>query len=242
MGIHLYKKMGWGLTGLEYDQQTGALTDSRIDARSSSFILPPDRVGPEYLDYLEARREGEAPESEDWFDLSMTIEMVKTDKEKNGEIPWPVTRETESGRKDLLLIQPPGFSHWTRYGDQIDQAEENSAHPNEWGRVVEMPYGLYPFEGLYMDSRTGRQLDSTAKRMIDRLLDRKDEDEAARPERLKAANHLARVLGFDDAGHAQEHIAPVVPPDIRFVISWLNLFNGPDVWLQLRPMLYVYWA
>ena len=242
MGIHLYKKMGWGLTGLECDQQTGALTDSRINTGSSSLIMPPDQVGPEYLDHLEALRAGEAAESDEWFELSMSIEMVKADKERAGEIPWPVTRDAESGRRDVLLIQPPGFSHWTRYGDQIDQAEENAVHSGKWGRVVEMPYGLYPFEGLYMDSRDGRRLDSTAKRMIDRLIAARDDDEAKNELRLKAANHLARNLGFDDAGQAQKYIAPIVPPDIRFVISWLNLFNGPDVWLQLRPMLFAYWA
>lgn len=240
MGIHLYKKMGWGLTGLEYDQQTGALTDNRISIRSSSLTMPPDRIGPEYLAYLEALRAAEPESSGEWFELSMTIEMVKADSKKEGELPWPVTRETESGRRDLLLIQPPGFSHWTRYADQIDQAEENILHADEWGRVVEMPYGIYPFEGLYMDSRDGRRLDSTAKRLIDKLLVRQEteEDQKFRG----AADHLAKMLGFTDAGHAQEHIAPVVPPDIRYVASWLNLFNGPDVWLQLRPMLYVYWA
>lgn len=240
MGIHLYKKLGWGLTDVAHDQQTGALTDPRVNAGSSSFTMPPDEVGPQYLEYLEALRAAEPENSDAWFDLSMTIEMVKADQEKNGPLPWPVSREGESGRRDLLLIQPVGFSHWTRYGDPLDQAEENALYPDTYFRIVPMPFGIYPFEGLYMDSRDGRRLDTTAKRMIDRLLAKQEteEDQQFR----KAADHLAKVLGFEDAEQARQHIAPAVPPDIRYVISWLNLFNGPDVWRQLRPMLYVYWS
>lgn len=239
MGIRLYKKLGWGLTGLEYDRKTGALTDPRVNADA---LRHREEVGPQYLEYLKALRDAEAPESDGWFDLMMTVSMVEAAMAKDGHLPWPVTRESESGRKDLLLVQPVGFSNWTRYGDAIDQNEENALYPDDWGRLVELPYGIYPFEGLYMDSRDGRKLDSTAKRMIDRLLASKNDDEDKNELRQKAADHLARTLGFKGTDEARQCIAPIVPPDIRHVISWLNLFNGPDVWLQLRPMLYIYWS
>lgn len=240
MGIRLYKKMGWGLTGLEHDQKTGRLTDPRVNA--DALYRHMDDIAPDYLEYLDALRAAEPENSDAWFELMMTIEMIKADVQRNGHAPWPVTRESESGRRDLLLVQPPGFSHWTRYGDPLDQAEENALHSDEWGRVVEMPHGIYPFEGLYMDSRDGRRLDSTAKRMIDRLLASMDDDQAKNETRRKAADHLARNLGFDSAEQAHQYIAPAVPPDVRYVISWLNLLNGPDVWRDLRPMLYVYWS
>lgn len=243
MGIHLFKKLGWGLTGLEHDK-SGRLTDPRINA--DVLIQHPEEVGPEYQQYLEALRDAEhrpgsdLEQSEEWFNLSMTIAMVEAAREQDKVLPWPVTRESESGRRDLLLIQPVGFSHWTRYADAIDQNEENALHPGEDWRIVPMPYGIYPFEGLYMDSRDGRRLDSTAKRLIDKLAAKWDEEDGQKYR--DAADHLARVLGFEDSGQALKHMAPVVPEDVRYVISWLNLFNGPDVWLQLRPMLCVYWS
>jgi hypothetical protein len=240
MGIHLHKKLGWGLTGLEYDQQTGRLTDPRVNA--DALAMPPDGVGPEYLQYVTALRDAEPENSDEWFDLSMTCAMVEAAQERSGHLPWPVSRETESGRKDLLLIQPIGFGQWSRYADPIDQAEENALYPDEYCRVVEMPYGIYPFEGVYMDSRDGRRVDATAKRMIDRLLASRDDNQMKNVTRLKAANHLAATLGFENAEDAQRYIAPLVPSDIRHVISWMNLLKGPDVWLQLRPMLYVYWS
>lgn len=240
MGIHLYKKMGWGLTGLNHDRETGAMTDPRVNRAVLDAHSNADQVGGNYLQYLEALRDAEPENSDPWFDLMMSVEMVKETKSREGRLDWPVTRCSESGRRDVLLIQPVGYPHWTRYGDQIDQAEENAAHGDEWGRLVEFRHGIYPFEGLYMDSRDGRRLDSTAKRTIDKLLVRQEteEDQKFRG----AADHLAKVLGFTDSAQAQKYIAPEVPSDIRHVASWLDLFTGPDVWLQLRPMLYVYWA
>ena len=165
MGTHLYKKMGWGLTGLEHDKD-GRLTDPRINA--SALDQPWEDIGPEYLAYLEAVRDAERCGGDDvdqpdaWFDVMMTIEMVKAAREQEKVIPWPVTRETESGRKDLLLIQPPGFPGWTRYGDALDQNEENALHPDTYFRIVPLPYGIYPFEGVYMDDRTGDRVESAA--------------------------------------------------------------------------------
>lgn len=245
MGIRLHKKLGWALTGLECDEH-GRLTDPRVSLDGASRYV--EDFAPLYLEYLEAMRDAERrggddmQQSDAWFDLMMSIEMLKAAREQNDVLDWPVTCRSDAGRSDLLLIQPVGYQGWSRYGDHIDQQEEAMLYPGMEPRVVPMPYGIYPFEGLYMDSRDGRQLDSTAKRMIDRLLDQKDEDENKKEIRLGAANHLARTLGFDDAEQAREHIAPVVPPDIRYVISWLNLLNGPDAWLQLRPVLYVYWS
>lgn len=245
MGIRLHKKLGWALTGLERDER-GRLTDSRVspdavDRRMEDFA-------PLYLEYLEATRDAERRDGDDmqqstaWFDLMMSIEMVKAAREQDGPLDWPVTCRSDAGLPDLLLIQPVGYHGWSRYGDHLDQQEEAMLHPGTEPRVVPMPYGIYPFEGLYMDSRTGERVDSTAKRMIDKLLYQPDPEQGIRPERIKAADHLARTMGFNGAVQALQHLAPAVPPDIHYVISWLNLFNGPDVWLQLRPVLYVYWS
>lgn len=240
MGIRLSKRLGWGFTDVQYEN--GHITDPRISV-SSSLLMPPDEVGPGYLGYLEALRDAEHEESDAWFDVMMSIAMVKDAAKHDGSLPWPVVWLPEGGLQNVLLIQPVGFSRWSRYDDPIDVAEEYALHADPLGgRVVPLPYGIFPFEGLYMDSRDGRKLDSTAKRTIDRLLDNGTEGGEVRLERRRAADHLARAIGFTDAGQAREHIAPVVPSDILNVISWLNLFNGPDCWRQLRPMLYVYWS
>jgi len=239
VGIRLHKKLGWALTGLERDEH-GRLTDPRVSLDGASRYV--EDFAPLYLEYLEALRDAEPENSDAWFDLMMSIEIVKAAREQDGPLDWPVTCRSDAGFRDLLLIQPVGYLGWSRYGDHLDQQEEMMLHPGTEPRAVPMPYGIYPFEGLYMDSRTGRKLDSTAKRIVDRLLEAAEEDEGKREDRLKAADHLAKSMGFENAGHAKKHIAPIVPPDVRYVISWLNLLNGPDAWLQLRPVLYVYWS
>jgi hypothetical protein len=238
VGIRLWKKLGWGLTGLKHDEK-GRLTDSRINMEAANRL--PARFGPEYRGYLKGLREAEEEHSLAWVDLSMTIAMVEAAEEADDVLPRPVTRESEAGLHDLLLIQPVGFSHWSRYGDQIDQTEENLLYPDGLARMIPSPYGIYPFEGLYMDSRDGRRLDTTAKRLIERMAITTEGGEKGKRQR-DAAEHLSRVLGFDNTVQALDHMVPVVPPDVRYVISWLNLFNEPDLWLQLRPMLYVYWS
>lgn len=237
MGTRLTKKLGWALTDLQCDEQ-GYITDPRVNADAVGGGT--DEFGSRYLEYLKALRDAEAENSDPWFDLMMTIGMVEEAVKTDGHLPWPVVRPFEGGLRNVLLVQPVGYN-WSRHNDPIDVAEENVLHPDTLGgRIVPMEYGIYPFEGLYMDSRTGRRLDSTVKRLIDRLTTVWTEENADRFR--SAAEHLAKAIGFESADDALEHIAPIVPPDVHYVISWLDLFTGPDVWLRLRPVLYAYWS
>lgn len=237
MGIRLSKKLGWGLTDLQCDE-LGRVADPRVNP--AALDQGTRDVGPQYLEHLKALRDQEPENSDAWFDVMLTIGMTEEAVKSDGHLPWPVVRPFEGGLRNVLLVQPVGYN-WSRYDDPIDVAEENALHPDTLGgRIVPMEYGIYPFEGLYMDSRTGRRLDSTVKRLIDRLTTRWTEENA--DAFRSAAEHMAKVLGFKNTDEALEYIAPIVPPDIRYVDSWLGLFTGPEVLLQLRPMLYAYWS
>ncbi|MCP9209651.1 hypothetical protein [Streptomyces cucumeris] len=237
MGIRIHKKIGWGITGLEHDER-GILTDSRVNA--DALLQSVDEVGTEYLKYLESRRD-EEEDPDERFELMSIIGMVDAAQAQGESLWWPVTREDEAGRQDVLLVQPVGMPGWSRYDDPIDFAEEGALHGPIEPRVVPLERGIYPLEGAYMDSRDGRRLDPAAKRFLDRLMGLQGEDEG-RQRYGRTADRLAESMGFNDAHHARQHIAPAVPADIRHVCSWLNLFTDPDMWLQLRPMLYVYWG
>lgn len=241
MGIRPYKKLGWGLTGLEHNAM-GHVTDPRINTDALLNRMSEESVGPLYLDYLRALRDAEPENSDAWFDVMMSVGMVEADLEQNGRVEWPLTHQSDAGRRDLLLIQPVGYRNWSRYGDIIDHAQEEVLYSGIEPRVDLMPHGIFPYEGLYMDSRTGRKLDSTAKRLFERLLEHVGDAPEKQEIRQRAALHLATTMGFETSEEARRYIAPVVPPDIMHVITWLNLFNGPDVHLGLRPMLYTYWT
>lgn len=235
MGMRIHKILGYGLDDVQHEG--GRITDPRINV-SGHLLMAPDQVGPEYRAHLEKLRDAEREHSDAWFDIETEIQLLRATP---GRLDWPVTWECEYGRQDVLLIRPMAFGKWSRYDDPIDYAEECALHEDPTApRVVPLPQGIWPFESLYMDSRDGRRLDGTVKWVFDRLMHGKTDGPT--PEQRRAVDHLAHRLGFDDADQARTCIVPWVPGDVRRIASWGSLFTEPDVWLKLRPMLYVYWS
>jgi hypothetical protein len=235
MGIRVSKKIGWGLTDIQHEN--GRITDPRINV-SSHLLMPPDSVGPPYLEYLGALADAEVPESYDHTDILLEAEMVKEALKREGGLPWPITWQSEYGRADTLLVQPVAALDWSRHDDPIDFIEESFFSRPMDPRVFPIRNGIHPYEGLYMDGRSGKRLDSSAVNIMRRVLARED----GKPERRQAADSLALSLGFSSADEAQSLIIPFIPGDIRRVAAWGDLFSGPTAWLDLRPLLYVYWA
>lgn len=236
MGNRIYKQLGWGLADLQEDER-GYTDDSRIN---SEALLHRMELGPEYLEHIKNLCEMEEEASGNWFDLKMISTMIEEDLKKDGMVRWPITHSGEPCQGKVLLIQPPGFNRWTQYNNAIDNAEESLR--SDWGnpRTTLFQHGIFPFVDLYMDSRTGRHLDTkivaAMKNCIDHPIDKDTK------KRLSRADRLAQFLGFENLEEANQHVAPRVPPDIRYFCDWANLFTGPDIWLQLRPMLYVHWS
>lgn len=238
MGTRIHKKLGWGLTDLKLNDE-GQLDDPRINNQALEGTY--DGVGPGYLHYLETLREAEGTAYQEWSELWMVIQTASDVLNKSNQVtPWPLIHEPESGRPDVLLVQPIGFPKWSRHDDPIDYAEECALHEAMESRIVALPNGIHPFSHTLMDRRNGRLMDDGAYRLIRRMLDhpRIDTDSKVRA----AADHLAKASKFNSADHAIENLVPAVPADIRHVCSWTGIFTAPDVWLQLRPMLYTYWA
>lgn len=235
MGIRIYKQLGWGLTDLKENEQ-GYTDDPRINTEALEHR---EELGPEYLRHLIALRDAEEEEWDAWFDLSMPIAMIEACEAEDGRVPWPIVHSGEPYQGKVLLIQSPGLP-WSRYADPIDHGEEIALHPGMKSRIVPMLSGIYPFEGLYMDSRTGRPINSGLVTNLRNLSQQWISEGSEK--HLDVANRLAKVMGFEHIEEAAEHIAPRVPADILQICAWTNLFTGPDVWLQLRPMLYVHWS
>lgn len=236
VGIRIHKKIGWGLTDLKYDGE-GRVIDPRVNSRV--LDNPPDEVGPECLMHLEGLRDALPEDSDEYFDITMEIGMVTEARRRGRRIWWPVTHEPEAGRPDVLLVQPIGLPDWSRYDDPIDYAEEVALREPRESRVVPIPRGIHPFDGLYMHARTGARLNAAGVNAF-RALSRSESPEEAK--RAVLLDKVAGKLGFADRADAERGIVPWVPGDVRRVCAWANLFADPNTWRQLRPLLYVYWA
>jgi hypothetical protein len=232
MGIRVTKFLGYGLTDVAHDDND-RLVDSRINRDSCLLNWEPPSIdefeawlkdnscADASLDrwYLRDRRRGEQPA-----------------RRRERHLDDCLAYNPEFGLGNVLVLQPLAMHDWTRYDDPIDWVEESYlSDPPQANRAQVLRYGLYPYMAQYMDSRTGERLpnDQTmtwVRSLTSDFYDLYDQDE------------MARGLGFDDHAQALELIAPNVPAEIRDIARFCELFTIDDVWKQLRPMLYVYWA
>lgn len=237
MGLRLNKAIGYGLTDVTVEDYR--ITDPRINA-DSPLISGPWDTGEgqkDYRDWLQDRLTGDEVD-----DLDLLVELAMLEKVDRLDPYRTVTWNSEYGLPSVLLVRPAGFTGWHRHDDSIDSQEEMLLRDGAGDRVRRTIGGIHPFEGLYMDARTGERLTGnlanharTWRRIVNELPE-SDTD------RLPALNAMASVLGCRDHAEAEQCIVPLVPGEVRRICEWGGLFTGPDVWRQLRPLLYVYRA
>lgn len=232
MGIRIHKVMGWGLTDVQRDDD-GHLADPRIN--SDSFLLDLDHEQPAslaaYERYARSRKVENDPRT--WF-LPLSPGL------RDSEPADAVVYKFESADDHVLVVRPVGFRNWFRFDDIMDWVEEtylrrddNDADPLE-SRVEVLPHGPYPFNGSYMRADTGERLPDTVMPWI-----------RAASSRLTPSvmrDLRAQEAGFVDHDDACNLVVPEVPFDIRVLSDYGDLFTSDDVWLQLRPVLYTFWA
>jgi hypothetical protein len=165
-----------------------------------------------------------------------------------------IHHQPEFGKSEILVIEPPVYSmmaedRWSRYNDAIDYVEETTNHEQRPRLEVYRWQTLYPFVA-WVDARTGRRLGYSRKHEdvmafvwhID-YLTAKFRDHA-KPDKTKdkLIKKIVRQLGFKSVREAYQNIIPEVPGGVELLCEFLNLFRKKRTALQLRPMLYVYWA
>lgn len=229
MGIRINKVIGYGLDDVV--TENGVITDSRINP-DSPLLTGIDEGGDDYWAYLE--KAAEAGDEDAEHDLLMWTAFGR-----DADTRWLVTHQAECGLPNVLVVRPVGFPAWRRHDDPIDYQEEvlRDDHPDP--RVVRPLGGLHPFNGQHMDVRTGKRIEGTMVNTWRRVVNSTSENEESR---LAALDLLARGLGYADHAEAERFVAPFVPHEIRHVCAWGGLFTSEEVCLQLRPLIYTYWA
>lgn len=235
MGIRIHKFLGYGLT----------------DVRTSGYKLADDRFNPdspvfkyefpelqEYLEWLEHNV------AEDEIDLDrMFVNEVLKGERKARYLDDTFAFNTEFGKSNVMAFQPLMTSDWSRYDDTIDWIEESEVRTGQRNKVVRLRHGIYPWNGLYMDARTGERLPHEIMNWI-RLQSRvRDQKRKGKDLPIPTAlDEAAKQAGLKDNDEAEAVVAPVIPNDIRNIVNFLKVFKDPNGYLTLRPLLYTYWS
>lgn len=240
MGIRVHKRLGYGLADVAED-------DPRINPASA--LLQYDRLSVlEYRRFLDHRyRERRKSDEFVWSHDEITLRheprfdrMDLSDCVAGGE---------EYGLASVLLLCPVSLNgEWSRFDDAIDYMEETYLRPaaeRQANHVQLFRHGIHPFNGSYMDARTGEPMSQEVMTWIRAASSFEAEtgrgsDDSLPREELDAITKASTPFGtFDEAAG---NIVPLVPGEVRDLAEYGDLFTAPDVWRQLRPMLYVYWG
>lgn len=242
MGIRVHKMLGYGLADLEPGERP---RDGRADPRinwEASIVLWEGTSGQEYFRWLEHRRIQDKRD----FRFSLDWAYLKHDQGALGtDLRDCVAYEPEFGLPEVLVIRPLSYSDWFRSDDTLDyMAETYPWRPqSQKSRVEVYEHGIFPFNGSYMDKRTGERVDQKVMYWIRARSDIQQVPGGTVGERLSVLDALAQEFTpFSTHAEADENIVPLVPEEIRDLAEFGGVFTVPDVSLQLRPMLYTYWG
>lgn len=223
MGIRVHKMLGYGLTDVLFDKDKYRIVDPRINP--GSRLLDYGADAPTLDEYL-------AFNSDDSIARPITQLAVGSQPESPFEC---VVHDGEYGLGNVLCIRPVGTRAWGwyRYDDTMDWMEESTVHDQQ-NRVQVFDQGIYPFTN-FMNTETGEKLGHEAMVWV-RARNNENADLS------EVLDYLAELAGFASHEEAQRLVVPAVPEEVRALAQFGQLFTDDRVWMQLRPMLYVYWG
>lgn len=235
MGIRVHKMIGYGLADVKTEEGAGwRIADDRINLDSPAISRECPTIE-EYRSWLEARRE----EGDIETDIELSMLREPEPNEGHLDLDDAVTHSGEFGLPNVLVIVPPTYRRrWCRFDDAIDYIEETylrkpPAEPQaNW--VRKLRHGIYPFIG-YMDANTGERLDDKIFHWI------RATNTDPRPSDQEL-DLIAKAAGMEDNRDAWERVAPFLPNDIKNIAVFLDLFTTEEALLELRPLVYTYWA
>lgn len=234
MGIRIHKMCGWALTDL-----VGEGEDARVDWGSPvfSYDLTSAQHLERYLEFLDSKDDGGGVAGSilDRAIVRDKRRAAQPDPDMQAAFQWGTA---DGGSTDVLCIRPLTCEDWYRYDDILDWLEADDMNPV--ARVLE--HGIFPWSGSYMDSTTGQRL---PHEVMDWVRLWTNIAPADRPTVRKAVkSELDELAGTFGMTHdeAEFRVAPLVPEDIRNLCEYAEVFTNPDVWLQLRPVIYTWWA
>ncbi len=240
MGLNINKMVGYGLTDVTCAEGC-VINDSRINPDSSLVTWDGDAGIEAYIEWL--RQCNDPPARRE---LSM-LETYGPDSTRHMHPDRACVSATEYGLPNVLCLRPVWAEDWHRLDDTIDYLEEGIIRAGPDGpepRVDLLRSGIYPFNAMYVDIRTGVRLGgSTMDWIRARNTGRPDGplmDILAHGITAWHTNDQTPI--FTSNAEAQQCVAHEVPEPIRLLAEWGRLFVDPLTVRQLRPMVYTWWS
>lgn len=222
--------MGYGLTDL-------AENDPRINPGSlvHSGDLRGRRVLQGYYAWLEERGHGDPVRGIDRSD-------APAERRRAFDVQDCIQLGNEDyGMRSVLCIRPLAWTDWYRYDDPIDWHEQTYSEGGQRDDVQVFRHGIYPHVS-YMDDRDGERIKGGDVHAWHRLRHRLEDGGGADGYGDCLLEDMAREMGFASHEDALAHCHPHVPDEVRWLAEFAELFTDQSTALQLRPMVYTWWA
>jgi hypothetical protein len=244
MSLRLNNAIGYALTDL-------VPNDPRVNHDSVLLSWPQmeeedeDFVAPNFEDYA-AWLQQAAADGTGGFGTRIEATLLGNVVAKSPGRPRltdAVIYQQESDAEVLLLIPPIYVQAWSRRDDSIDYAQARLLPDRGLGnKLVHFKVGLGVYSSRFMHL-DGTDLSDAAAEFMQLA------DAGMPTDELDNIAPTIRPLQWSDerqmyanAADAFAGIVPTVPSDLRRLSEYGQLFTGPDVWKQLRPVLYTYWS
>lgn len=224
MGIRINKTLGWGVE-IEKSDYSSTINEDYADKDFKDYLDYVANI--EYEDEIEKIRSG-----------SEKALIRANDLDVNQVSPHDIVNIIEEEYNDnskmaIIIVPVSEATTWNRFDDPIDYYEAKT--PNNTLRYLKG--GIFPWEGSYMDKRTGKPLRG---KVFENAMFLKEISSIENKSSI--LNEYAVKCGFNDFNDYQENVVPDVPLPVRNVISYLKPFNDDSIVKELLPMLATYWA
>lgn len=237
MGTRIHKALGYGLTDVETKEHR--IVDDRFN--SFSVINFEDCEYAEerwtfqgYAEWLQKHESTMEEKDFDRFMLHLEIKQINEEKSRNYLDRCFIHMTEFLDPKVLCCIPASSINDWYRFDSTLDYYEERKRDSLE-PRVEVMDDPIYPYLN-YWDCRDGRKIDAEFSFAFRRLINSgyKFDD---------GTDKLAQICGFEDSQDCLDHMKPIVPCNLRWLLEYSKIFKDTDsTILEFRPMIYTYWC
>lgn len=242
MGIRVNKVLGYGIRDFK-----GFDTDNRVSDSVLNRIENDDKYNSENFkqyvyDYLKKTDWNEKYGNIIW-NFYFNEKCYKSDKKMNHfnntlincnsfDLLYKFMIYDDEYKSSILLFTNPLADGWKRHDDTIDYYEEDCCVDE---KVKPIKYGIYPYNSVYNDIRTGDRFQSNIVRAIEYIQDLSESNDT----KVDAINNLLENSSFKDYEEYKKYCNVVLPEVIVMYLDFIEFFNK-DVFnpLQLSPMLY----